>query len=39
MDLVTKQQLPTVERLYESDDQLEGCRAFAEKREPVWRGR
>ena len=39
MDLVTKKQLPTVKRLYESDDQLEGARAFAEKREPVWRGR
>ena len=30
---------PTVKRLYESDDQLEGARAFAEKRKPVWRGR
>ncbi len=39
LDLVTKKQLPTVKRLYESDDQLEGARAFAEKRKPVWRGR
>ena len=39
MDLVTRKQLPTVKRLYESDDQLEGARAFAEKRKPVWRGR
>jgi crotonobetainyl-CoA hydratase len=39
MDLVDKKQLPTVKRLYESDDQLEGARAFAEKRKPVWRGR
>jgi crotonobetainyl-CoA hydratase len=39
MDLVAKKQLPTVKRLYESDDQLEGARAFAEKRKPVWRGR
>ena len=38
MDLVTKKQLPTVRRLYESEDQLEGARAFAEKRKPVWRG-
>ena len=39
MDLVTQKRLPTVERLYESEDQLEGARAFAEKRKPVWRGR
>lgn len=38
MDLVTQKQLRTVKRLYESDDQLEGARAFAEKRKPVWRG-
>lgn len=39
LDLVTKKRLPTVKRLYESEDQLEGARAFAEKRLPVWRGR
>ncbi len=39
MNRITKSQLPTVERLYSSDDQLEGARAFAEKREPIWRGR
>jgi crotonobetainyl-CoA hydratase len=39
MDLVTKKQLPTVKGLYESEDQLEGARAFAEKRKPSWRGR
>ena len=39
LDLVTQKRLPTVKRLYESDDQLEGARAFAEKRKPVWRGR
>ena len=39
MDLVTQKRLPTVKRLYESEDQLEGARAFAEKRKPMWRGR
>jgi crotonobetainyl-CoA hydratase len=36
---ITKRLLPTVDRLYGSDDQLEGARAFAEKREPVWKGK
>ena len=39
LNRVTKRQLPTVDRLYSSDDQLEGARAFAEKRDPVWRGK
>lgn len=38
-ELVTKRRLPTVDVLYGSEDQLEGARAFAEKRKPVWRGR
>ena len=36
---ITRRLLPTVDRLYGSDDQLEGARAFAEKREPVWKGK
>ena len=36
---ITKRLLPTVDKLYGSEDQLEGARAFAEKREPVWKGK
>ena len=36
---VGKRQFTTVDRLYDSDDEKEGARAFAEKRQPVWRGR
>ncbi len=39
MNRITKRQLATVDRLYASEDQLEGARAFAEKRDPVWQGK
>jgi crotonobetainyl-CoA hydratase len=36
---IMRRGFPTVAKLYASDDQLEGARAFAEGRPPVWRGR
>ncbi|MTH99109.1 carnitinyl-CoA dehydratase [Roseibium sp. RKSG952] len=39
MNRITKRQLQTVDVLYGSEDNLEGARAFAEKRDPVWKGR
>ena len=39
LNMITKSQFRSVETLYRSEDQLEGARAFSEKRDPVWRGK
>ena len=39
LNRINGSQFETVERLYRSEDQKEGARAFAEKRDPVWTGR
>jgi crotonobetainyl-CoA hydratase len=36
---IARRGFPTVAKLYASEDQREGPRAFAEKRAPVWQGR
>ncbi len=39
LNRINRQEFKTVDTLYNSEDQLEGARAFAQKRKPQWQGR
>ena len=39
LNRITKRQVETVDKLYGSEDLIEGQVAFTEKREPKWQGK
>ena len=39
LDKITSRSFETVDTLYGSEDMREGFNAFAQKRDPVWKGR
>jgi len=39
LNKISKRQLRSVDVLYGSEDNLEGAKAFAEKRDPIWQGK